>query len=41
MLYSVENNMYIHLFLVKAKNGIIVPMTFIVEEDDKYLKEQA
>lgn len=40
MLYSIENNMYLHLFLVKAKNGDMVPMTFIVEETDAYVKGQ-
>ena len=40
MLYSIENNMYLHLFLVKSKNGDMVPMTFIVDETDKFVKGQ-
>lgn len=40
VLYTVEDGMYIHLFLVKNKFGKYVPMTFIVETNDKYIKGQ-
>lgn len=40
VLYTIENNLYIHLFLVKHKNGYYSPMTFIVECDDKYVRGQ-
>lgn len=40
VLYTVEEGMYIHLFLVKDKFGKYVPMTFIIEPNDKYIKGQ-
>lgn len=40
LLYTIENGLYIHLFLVKNKFNKYVPMTFIIEEDDKYVKGQ-
>lgn len=40
VLYTIENGMYIHLFLVKDKFNKYVPMTFIVEPSDKYIKGQ-
>lgn len=41
VLYTIKDNLYIHLFLVKSSKGnYFAPMTFIVEEDDKYIKEQ-
>lgn len=40
VLYTIEDGMYIHLFLVKDKFGKYVPMTFIVEPNDKYIKGQ-
>lgn len=40
VLYTIQDNLYIHLFLVKRKQGYYVPMTFIVEVDDTYIKGQ-
>lgn len=40
VLYTIEDNLYIHLFLVKNKNGYYYPMTFIVESDDRYVRGQ-
>lgn len=40
VLYTIQDNLYIHLFLVKRKQGYFVPMTFIVEVDDRYVKGQ-
>lgn len=40
VLYTVQNGMYIHLFLVKDKFAKYVPMTFIVETSDRYIKGQ-
>ncbi|WP_160692578.1 PBECR4 domain-containing protein [Clostridium sp. C2-6-12] len=39
VLYTIEDNLYIHLFLAKRKS-YYAPMTFIVEEDDRYIKGQ-
>lgn len=40
VLYTVKGGWYLQLFLVKCKQGYYVPMTFIVEDDDKYINEQ-
>lgn len=40
MLYTVEDGVCLHLFLVKSNNGDMVPMTFIVEKSNKYIDGQ-
>lgn len=40
MLYTVEDGLHLHLFLVKSNKGDMVPMTFIVENGNKYTYRQ-
>lgn len=40
MLYTVEDGLFLHLFLVRSKNGDMVPMTFLVEKSNKYIEGQ-
>lgn len=40
VLYTIEDELYIQLFLVKNNKGYYVPMTFIVEYDDRYVRGQ-
>lgn len=40
VLYAKKDLMYVHLFLIKNKFGKYVPVTFIVDQSDKYIKDQ-
>lgn len=40
MMYTIEDGLYLHLFLVKSKNGDMVPMTFLVDKSNQYIDGQ-